>query len=155
MLRLLFMRELYIFRLFQNVISMFYSITLTIGLILLVVSLFIFKESLEFIKRSERAIATVIELVAIKDSDGTTYKPVFKFKSRHNQEIIYRHIVSSSPANWYVGEEATIAYEPGDPMEAKLLTYFGVFRWTIILMAISMPLIVIGGGYYVAQSFLK
>jgi hypothetical protein len=134
---------------------MFYSISLAIGLILLVISLFIFKESLGFIKRSERAIATVIELVEIKDSEGATYKPVFKFRSRYNQEIIYRHIVSSSPARWYVGEETTIAYDPVDPTVAKLLTYFGIFRWTIILMAIAMPLIVIGGGYYVAQSFLK
>lgn len=134
---------------------MFYSISLTIGIILLIISLLIFKESLAFIKISDRAIGTVIELEAIDGTDGTTYKPIFKFKTNTNQEVIYRHISSSSPANWDVGEVATIAYDPNNPKKAKLLTYFGTFSWTIILMAISMPLIVIGGGYYVTQIFLK
>ena len=134
---------------------MFYSISLTIGIILLVISLFIFKESLAFIRKSDRAIGTVIELEKIDGTDGVTCKPIFKFKTSTNQEIIYRHISSSSPPNWYVGEEATIAYDPTNPTTARLLTYFGAFSWTIVLMAISMPLIVIGGGYYVAQIFLK
>jgi hypothetical protein len=134
---------------------MFYGITLAIGLILLTISLFIFKESLAFIRKSERATGTVTEMVPVNGSDGVTYKPIFKFKTSTNQEVIYRHISSSSPPNWSVGEEATIAYDPNDPSVARLLTYFGTFSWTIVLMAIAMPLIVIGGGYYVAQLFLK
>ncbi|MEO5890398.1 MAG: DUF3592 domain-containing protein [Ferruginibacter sp.] len=134
---------------------MFYSISLTVGIILLALSLIIFKKSLAFIKQSDRAIGTVIELERISDTDGVTFKPIFKFKTSTNQEIIYRHISSSSPSNWDVGEQATIAYDPNIPTKARLLTYFGTFSWTIVLMAISMPLIVIGGGYYVAQAFLK
>lgn len=134
---------------------MFYTISLTIGIALLVISLFIFKESLAFIKKSDRTIGTVIELEKIDGTDGITYKPIFKFKTNTNQEIIYRHNASSSPASWYVGEEATIAYDPTNPNLARLLTYFGAFSWTIILMAISMPLIVIGGGYFLTQTFLK
>lgn len=134
---------------------MFYSITLTIGIVLLVISLFVFKASLTFIKESDRAIGTVIDLERIKNKDGATYKPIFKFKTKTNQEVIYRHFSSSSPPSWDIGEEATIAYDPNNPTTAKLLTYFGAFSWTIALMAISMPLIVIGGGYYVVQGFLK
>lgn len=135
---------------------MFYSISLSIGIILLVISLFMFKESLAFIKKSDRAIGTVIKLEKIDNTDGVTYKPIFKFRSGTNQEIIYRHSSSSSPANWKIGEEATIAYDAANPAAtARLLTYFGVFSWTIVLMAVSMPFIVIGGGYYLAQGFLK
>jgi hypothetical protein len=108
-----------------------------------------------FINKGGRAKATVTELEKMTDSDGTTYKPVFKFKTSLNQEIIYRHNISSSPPEWKVGDETTILYDSDDPQKVKLLSYFGLFRWTIILMAIAMPLIVIGGGYYIAQSFLK
>jgi hypothetical protein len=48
-----------------------------------------------------------------------------------------------------------IVYHPDDPSTAKPLTYFGVFGWSILLMAVSMPLLVIGGGYYIAPYFLK
>lgn len=134
---------------------MFYSISLTMGIILLVVSLAIFRGSLAFIKNSNKTIGTVAKLERIDDGETITYKPIFKFKTHTNQECVYRHISSSSPANWYVGEEATIVYDPVNPSNARLLTYFGAFSWTIILMAIAMPLIVIGGGYYAAQPFLK
>ena len=134
---------------------MWYSITLTTGIILLVISLFILKESLAFLRTSERAIGTVIELEKIDGSDGDTFKPIFKFKTSLNQEITYRHISSSNPPGWEVGEEAIIAYDPNNPSVARLLTYFGTFSWSIVLMAIAMPLIVIGGGYHLAQHFLK
>lgn len=134
---------------------MFYGISLAVGIVLLLISLFMFKESLAFIKASDRAIGTVIELERVDGTDGVTYRPVFKFNTNTNQEFIYRHGSSSSPPGWDIGEEATIAYDPDNPAKARLLTYFGAFSWTIILMALSMPLIVIGGGYYVAQTFLK
>jgi Protein of unknown function (DUF3592) len=132
-----------------------YAISLAIGIILLIISLFLLKESMSFIKNGERTKATVIELEKITHSKGATYKPVFKFNTILNQEIIYRHNVSSSPPTWKVGDETTVIYDLNDPQKVKLLSYFGVFSWTIILMAIAMPLIVIGGGYYIAQSFLK
>ena len=134
---------------------MFYPISLTIGIILLGISLYMLKQSMSFLKTSERAKAVVIELKETRDSDGSTYKPVFKFKTLLNKEIIYTPGYSSSPPSHQLGEEATIAYDPANPEKAKLLTYFGTFLWTIIFMCISLPFIVIGGGYYLSQYFLK
>ena len=119
------------------------------------ISLFILRESLAFIRTSERAVGTVIELEKVAGSDGDTFKPIFKFKTALNQEIIYRHISSSNPPGWKIGEEVTIAYDPNNPSVARLLTYFGTFSYTIVLMAIAMPLIVIGGGYHLSQFVLK
>jgi hypothetical protein len=74
---------------------MWYTLTLAIGIILLAISLLKLKESLTFLRTSERAVGTVIELEKIAGSDGGhTFKPIFKFKTISNQEIIYRHISS-------------------------------------------------------------
>lgn len=134
---------------------MWYTVTLAIGIVLLIISLTKLKDSLAFLRNSERATGTVIELERINGSDGDTYKPIFKFKTSLNQETIYRHISSSDPPSWKIGDEATIAYDPSSPSEARLLTYFGTFSWTIVLMAVAMPLIVIGGGYHLSQIVLK
>lgn len=134
---------------------MFYTISLIVGIILLGVSLFLLKGSLAFLKSSERATATVIEMETVSGTDGNTYKPIFKFKTRHNQEIVFRKSSSSSPPSWKVGEEATIAYDINDPDKARLLTYFGTFIWTIVLMCIALPFIVIGAGYYLSRFVLK
>lgn len=132
-----------------------YSITLIIGGVLALISLLLFNESLKFLKTTERAIGTVIELQEIKDSDGTTYKPVFRFKTLTNEEVIFKSSTSSSPSSWDVGDETLVAYPVKDPSKAKTVTYFGIFGWSIILMAIGLPFIVIGGGFYLAQQFLK
>ncbi|WP_369681672.1 DUF3592 domain-containing protein [Ferruginibacter sp. HRS2-29] len=89
------------------------------------------------------------------DSDGTSYTPIFRFKTNANREVTFRYPFSTAPSSWEVGDETTIVYDMNNPSSAKVLTYFGVFSWTVALMAIAMPLIVIGGGYYVAQHFLK
>lgn len=134
---------------------MWYSITLNIGILLLAISLFLLKETLVFLKTTERAVGTAIEIIRTGDSDGPRYKPVFSFKTNTNQEVTYRHIVASSPPGWQIGDKATIAYNANNPSVARLLTYFGVFHWSIVLMAIAMPLLVIGGGYYLSQWVLK
>ena len=134
---------------------MVYNIVLAIGCIILAISIFTLKRSLSFLKTSERAVAKVIEVERVSGNDGDTWKPVFKFKTSLNKEIIYRYPVSSSPPSWKLDDEATVAYDPNDPNEVKILTYFGSFGLSVVLMAIAMPLIVIGGGYYVSQYFLK
>ncbi len=134
---------------------MWYTLTLTIGLILLAISVFKLRESLTFLRTTERAVGTVIELVKINGSDGDSFMPIFKFKTSLNQEVVYSQNSSSNPPDWRIGEEVIIAYDPKNPTDARLLTYFGIFSWTIILMAVAMPLIVIGGGYHLSQVVLK
>ncbi|RYZ37044.1 MAG: DUF3592 domain-containing protein [Sphingobacteriales bacterium] len=136
-------------------LSMFYSISLGAGGLLLVISLFLLNRSISFIRNSEKAVATVIEMETIHDSDGNTYKPIFQYKTSTGQEFIYRKSASSSPASWQTGEQTTIAYNPNDPGEARILTYFGSFGWSIVLMAIAMPFVVIGGGYFLTRTFLN
>ncbi|MEO6316434.1 MAG: DUF3592 domain-containing protein [Chitinophagaceae bacterium] len=133
---------------------MVYNILLAAGITLLAFSMHTLKKSLRFLKSSERATATVVAIETLGSSDGNTYKPVFSFTTALRKEIIYRPEVSTSPAGWVVGDQAVIAYDADAPANARLLTYFGSFRWTIILLAIAMPLLVIGGGYFLTKSLL-
>lgn len=134
---------------------MIYKILVAAGVILFLLAVYFFNKSVRFIKTGERATATVIELVKSTGGKSTSYKPVFKFKTALNQEVIYRHNVSTSPPAWKIGEEAVIVYDSNNPQKAKLLTYFGSFGLSVILLALAMPLIVIGGGYFFSQSYLR
>ena len=134
---------------------MWYGIILAVGLVLAAIGLYLLKNSMSFIRNSERATGTVINLEPVRDSDGTTYRAVFRFHTMDRREVIYRQNGSSSPAAWTVGETAEFAYRPENPEGAKLLTYWGSFIGTVILLALAMPFIVIGGGYFLARPFLK
>jgi hypothetical protein len=134
---------------------MWYNITLAIGLFLFGLSLYIFKNAMSFVRKSERTEATVIDLERIPGSDGDTFKPVFTYKPNQGQTLEYRSMSSSRPPSWKLGEKAVIAYDPADPSSAKLLTYFGVFGPGIVLLALALPFIVVGGGYHVSQYLLR
>ncbi|RYY57547.1 MAG: DUF3592 domain-containing protein [Chitinophagaceae bacterium] len=134
---------------------MWYAIVLAVGLVLAAIGFVMLKNSIGFIRTSQRAMATVIRLDPVTDSDGTTYKAVFSFRTLTNREIIYYQNGSSRPASWSVGDTAEIAYDAAKPENAKLLTYWGSFVGTIILMAIAAPMLVIGGGYYLLKPFLR
>lgn len=134
---------------------MWYTITLAIGIALVLISIFLCRESLSFLKKSERTVGRVTELQKIYDSDGNTYKAVFTFKTKENDEFTFRQNGSSNPSSFEVGEEVNIAYNPKNPWDARVLSYFGVFSWSIVLMAIGMAAIVVGGGYHLAMPLLR
>lgn len=128
-----------------------YILYLLTGLILLAISLYQLKQSLDFIHRSERAIGTVTSL---EENDGA-FSPVFTVKTKEGDQIIYHHPFSSNPASWAIGEEATFLCESGSSPSAKMMSYFGLFDWAIVFMAIAVPLIVIGAGYYLLRPLVR
>jgi hypothetical protein len=132
-----------------------YLITLTVGIIVFIISVFLFRQTLYIMNKGTRTKATVIDIEKIADSDETTYTPVFKFKTTTHQEIVFKYHLSGTHALFDIGEEVFVVYNPENPGQAKVLTYFGSFMWTIVLMAISMPLIVVGGGYFFTKQYLK
>ncbi|PNW26007.1 hypothetical protein BKP44_18460 [Formosa algae] len=93
-----------------------------------------------------RTKATVVDLIEIRGDDSYTYKPVFEYTNRNNAVVRFNSSVSSSPPAYKVGESVMIIYEKhGD--ERKIVSFWGLYRWTIILMCIAAPLLIIGGGY--------
>jgi hypothetical protein len=134
---------------------MWYGLTLAVGALLFILAVIFFNQRLSLLKYGERTVATVIELERSSSDGGYVYKPIFKFRTHDRREIIYRGYFSSSPATWEVGEKANVVYKADDPNKVKVLTYFGTFGLPVILFAISFPFIIIGGGYYVVQTFFK
>lgn len=131
-----------------------YNIALLVGIGLLITSIIIIRKRLAFIQECEKTTGTVIDIKKETDSDGTTYRPIFKFKTKNNRDIFLEYPFSSNPSSYSVGDEATIAYDRFDPAKAKVCNYFGMFGLAAVLMAVAMPFIVIGGGYHLANMIL-
>jgi hypothetical protein len=114
-----------------------------------------FKKSVDFIRTGKRVSARVVELESYKDSEGgMLYRPIFQYKEGHvEQRYVYN--VGSRPAAWRIGDEADLIISNKNAEEIKVLTYFGVFNWSIILISIALPLIFIAFGYFWANRFFQ
>lgn len=129
---------------------MWYSITLIIGLLLMGIALFFLRKSSQFIKNGYKTNAVVCELIETKDSKNSTlYKPVFKYTTETNKEIFNTYNVASKPPMWNEGDVLEIIYNPNEPQVMKPSSYFGLYGICVIFLAIAMPFIVIGAGYFI------
>ena len=132
-----------------------YLILLSVGLLIFTIAIVLLMRTRNFLKSAYTADAVVTELVLSDSNDGDTWAPIFHFTTNKGQEVNYRYGISSSPPGWKVGDHEKVLYDPYNPEDAKVITYFGLFAPTIILLAIAMPLLIIGGGYYVAMPYLR
>jgi hypothetical protein len=134
---------------------MIHALLLLVGLVLMSIAYWQFQQTMKLLKNGEIAKARVLELVAVRDSDGTSYRPLFRFTTKTNQVKQFEYDVSSSPPAWEVGEEADVIYNPDHPEQAKLMGYWGLFIGAIVLIAVAAPFIIVGGGYFVYVAMLK
>ncbi len=102
--------------------------------------------SKELIATGVKTKAKVIDLIQISGDDGYTYKPVFEYTDRSNNLITFKSEISSSPAPYDIGDIVNIVYDTNNE-DRKIVSFWGLYRWTIILLAIASPLLIIGGGY--------
>lgn len=113
-------------------------IPLAAGIICALFAVYTLVKTFAFLQTAARTTATVIEF---KEGDDT-FAPVFRFFTKNNEEIRYTYPVYTSPKSWSVGEEATVAYDPQQPAEVRLLTFWGTFNITTILFAAAAALMV-------------
>lgn len=92
--------------------------------------------------------ARVIELITQSDSDGNTYKPVFEYTDRSGLKRQFTSSVSSNPPAFLVGDRVELVYNPLNYDDAKVISYWGLYRGTIILLAFAFPFLIIGLGYF-------
>lgn len=118
-----------------------------LGLVLAYFSAQQYQKTKTLLMEGIRTTAVVRDLLTNYDSDGNTYTPVFEFKDRSNTLQTYKSPVSSSPPAYAVGDKVKIIYDRKDSSNVKTVTFWGLYRFSVILMMIASPLLIIGGSY--------
>lgn len=119
----------------------------TAGFVMAFFAIKMYNETNQLLKTGIKTNATVIEMIRVSGDDGPTYKPVFEYMDRNHTRKEFKSEVSSSPPSYSIGEKVKIVYNPKEDDEVKTISFWGLYRWTIILLSIASPLLIIGGGY--------
>ncbi|MFS4446305.1 DUF3592 domain-containing protein [Maribacter sp. 2307UL18-2] len=118
-----------------------------VGMVLLYFAMRSYNNTRDLLSTGIKTAATVVDMITVHDSDGSTYKPVFEFTDRQQKLRRYRSEVSSRPPAYKIGEKVKIVYDEHDDDEVKTLSFWGLYRWCIILLCSASSLLIIGGGY--------
>lgn len=123
----------------------------------MVVGLALAYRSVHFFKNGEKVMAEVVDQHVSRDTDGAdTYAPVFEYALRNHEVVRHQYWVHTEPATWKVGDRVPLIYNKENPQKVRLVSYFGLFRWSVISVSAGAICIVVGLGYVLFQNyFLK
>jgi hypothetical protein len=124
-----------------------FGIFLLIGLGLLGGAAFLVIDTRSDIARADTAAGTVIDLIGERDSDGDTiYYPRVRYVTRSGNSVEFTGSVGSSPAAFDVGEPVVVLYDPAQPEEGRIDSFFQLWFAALILGVIGLVFAAIGGG---------
>ena len=128
-------------------VNVLYGILFAIGLVLLFFSIKCYQKTKDLLHSGKKTTAIVIDFIEVSDDDGTTYKSVFEYYDNHKEKHIFNSGVSTSPKSHKLGQKVKVVYDVTHD-NVKLISFWGLYRWTIILLSIASPFLVIGFGYF-------
>jgi len=124
-----------------------FGIFLLIGLGLLGGAAFLALDTRSDIARADKADGSVIDLIGERDSDGDTiYYPRVRYVTLSGTPVEFTGSVGSSPPAFAVGEPVSVLYDPAEPEQARIDSFFQLWFAALILGVIGLVFAAIGGG---------
>jgi hypothetical protein len=110
------------------------------GLCALVYSLVSIVQTRSFLRRCAGVTGEVIRLERSRSGGefGYDYAPVFSFTAADGNTFTVTSDVSSSPPGFRVGDSVRVRYDPADPQNARIHSFFQTWGSAVIFGAIGV-----------------
>jgi hypothetical protein len=126
-----------------------------VGGLLVVVGLFFFLRTRNFLAKAQEAKGTVIEMVyrrtsSADSSSGGGYAPVYQFETADKRRIIKQDGLATNPPGYQVGQTIDILYDPENPEKASVNRWMNLYFVPALLGGLGL----LFGGVAVAIALL-
>lgn len=128
-------------------IDYLYAAFLLIAFVLLFFAFRSYNNTEDLLSNGRKSKAIVIDYIEVEDDDSTTYKPVFEYYDNNKQVFRFKSEVSSSPKPYKLGQSVDIVYDKKHT-DVKVISFWGLYRWSIIMLMIAAPFLVLGTTYF-------
>lgn len=125
----------------------FYSLLFALGSLLAYYAWKQFQKSRDLLNKGVQTTAKVVAYKTSRGKNGTLYAPIFEFKDRSQELVTFTSSINSSPPAYEIGETVKIVYNNRNTKNVKVVSFWGLYRISVILLMIASPLLVIGGSY--------
>jgi hypothetical protein len=127
------------------------GIFLLVGLGMLGGAGYLFVDTRQDVARGAHADGIVIDLIAERDSDGDdVYYPRVRFLTPASEPMEFTGSVGSSPAAFDVGEAVAVLYNPTDPRDARIDSFFQLWFGPLVMGFLGLVFTAVGGGAVIA-----
>ena len=110
---------------------------LVLGLPFLVIGGVELAKMAQRVSASERVVGTVVDNLRETFGEGTAYVPVVEFVTVGEGEVVrFTDGIGSEPAQFEVGEQVEVVYDPATPRDARVATWMRLwFAPTLLVVA--------------------
>ena len=112
-----------------------------------------FLKTKSLLANGRKTKALVKEYVVSRGDDNDMYQPVFEFKDRNQIRHTYTSTIKSYPPPYKIGAKVAIIHDRRDKSKVKTISFWGLYRGSVILLMIAAPLLVIGGAYLLHEFY--
>ncbi len=126
-----------------------YGGLLIVGVVLAFFAIQEFNKTQKLLKLGVTTTGKVIDVIIDSSGEGSTYTPVFEYYTSQNEKKTHTSEVGSGSSSSYeIGEKIELIYSEKGDKSVKTISYWGLYRWTVVWLACAAPLLIIGGGYF-------
>lgn len=133
-------------------IDYLYVALLVLGLTLMFFAVKSYQNTKDLLSMGRKTKAIVVDFLESHDDDGVTYKSVFEYQD--NNKVPYTHTseISTRPKSHKLGQRVEIIYD-AQHENVKVISFWGLYRWSVILFCIASPFLIIGLSYFLYKYF--
>ena len=100
-----------------------------------------------FLKTASHSSGTVIENVQIASSKGrSTFSPVIEFYTQNGEKVAFKSLNSSNPPQYTIGQKVEVLYQPDNPKNAQIHSFFSFWLGTIFSGVLGFLFLGVGLG---------
>ena len=127
---------------------LFYGILFLIGSLLAYAAYTQLQKTRNLLKDGIKTTAIVKEFIITRGENNNLYAPVFEYTDYKQELKTYTSKIESYPQPYKIGERIKIVYEKRKKNgNVKTISFWGLYRASVILFMIASPFLVIGGAY--------
>ena len=125
----------------------FYGILFLIGAGLAYGAYSEFSKTRRLLAKGTQTMAVVKDFNVSRGDNGPMYAPIFEFKDRSQNIQVFESKINSSPPAYQIGDKVKIIYNPSKVNHVKTISFWGLYRGSVIISMIAAPFLIIGGAY--------
>lgn len=132
--------------------KMLYTFLFLISIVLIHFAVKNYNKTKALLNEGVKTRATVVDMIKStshsvgNETDGSSFTPVFEYVHYSGKQISFQSTISSNPPAYKIGEKVVLIYSKNGE-DRKVVSFWGLYRWTIILLSVAAPFFIIGGGY--------
>lgn len=107
------------------------------GMIFLCLGIWQYFSARSFVNEGVVTQGKVVRLQTVSSSDGVMFSPVFEYEDDRGGRYLKESDTANYPAKYEPGETVKVIYQPDDPIDAKIYSFFSIWGMATIFLIIG------------------